>query len=141
MNTLVTDTYSPSKENTDQKIDSKFAENIKAIISDTNAQESMVNAISANLQSTFDSKVVGDAPSALETNSKILQERVLMNQLQSIQKLPMWAKISIGVGITVLVVGLVYLAGKLLKKGSEIPVELPTSQSVPGTPGASTPTA
>jgi hypothetical protein len=140
LNELVNDIYNPSKDSsTKTTIDAKFSENIKAIIGDKNTEQSMTTAIANNLQSTFDSKVVGDAPSALETNSKILQERVLMNQLQTIQKLPMWAKVSIGIGVTVLIVGAVYLIGKLMKKSSDIPLDLPTPQSVPN-PTVSTPT-
>lgn len=139
LNKIVNDTYNPSAESKKTNTtDNKFAENIKSVISNSNSQESIANAIANNLQLTFDSKVVGDAPSALETNSKILQERIMMNQLQTIKKLPMWAKVSIGIGITVLVVGAVYLVGKLMKKTSEIPMDLPTPQSVPTN---STPTA
>jgi hypothetical protein len=141
LSTIVNDTYNPSSQKKqDNSVNSQFSDNIKAIISDSNAKDSMITAIATSLQSTFDTKVVGDAPSALESNSKILQERILMNQLESINKLPLWAKVSIGVGVTVLIVGIVYLAGKLLKKSSQVPLDLPTSQSVPGTP-TSTPTA
>jgi len=119
----------------------KFEENIKAAISDKDQKGSFTKSIEETLEKTFtDKKNEKERSSPLETNARILQERVKMNEMNmhadgstgpNVKKIVLWS-----LGIAAIASVAIYIGYRVYMKkkmSSDVP---PGPETPPATPPA-----